>query len=405
MDGLALSRTSRRLSPGPGAALGGTGATAGGGGRRGKQVPFEATVLARRQLNAPGSEKRTVHLELSLGDTGTRYLPGDALGIWPHNSAEAVGEIFALSRLDADAVVTIDGDQHSLEHALAEVMEIRTVTHSFLTAYGAATGHAEILRMLERGREADFRAYARGREVVDVLREFPPDDLSAQALVDMLRRLRPRLYSIASSQLAHDNEVHLLVGLTRYESHGRLRKGACSSYLSERIDNSHVLRAYLSSNPSFRLPADPDAAVIMVGPGTGVAPFRAFLEEREILGCRGKNWLFFGERHAATDFFYQDEWQRWSRSELLTRLDLAFSRDQMEKIYVQHRMRERGRDLFAWLEQGACLYVCGEGGQMAVGVHEALVDIVARHGGRTREAAVQYLDTLRSSRRYQRDVY
>jgi sulfite reductase (NADPH) flavoprotein alpha-component len=405
MEVLALAPTSKWASSTAAAAPGALEATVGGGGRRGKQLPFEAAVLGRRQLGAPESEKRTVHLELSLGDSGARYLPGDALGIWPHNSAEAVGELLALSRLDAEAVVTIDGSERSLGQALAEVIEIRTVTRSFLTGYAAATGHAELLRLLEPGREADFRAYARGREIVDVLDDWPPDELSAQAFVDMLRRLRPRLYSVASSLLAHDNEVHLLVRLTRYESHGRVRKGACSGYLSERIDNSHRLRVYLSPKPGFRLPADPDAAVIMVGPGTGVAPFRAFLEEREALGCRGRNWLFFGERHAATDFFYRDEWERWGKSELLTRLDLAFSRDQAQKIYVQHRMQERGRDLFGWLEEGAHLYVCGEGGQMAVGVHEALVDIVARHGGRTRAAAVEYVDALRSSKRYQRDVY
>jgi sulfite reductase (NADPH) flavoprotein alpha-component len=401
----ALAQTSRPVSLPASAPPDAVGSGSGGGARHGKQHPFEAAVLARKQLNGPGSEKQTVHLELSLGDTGASYLPGDALGIWPHNSAEAIRDLLALARLDAEAVVTVDGHQRSLEQALAELLEIRTITRSFLAAYLAATPHAGLAELLEPGRDADFRAYARGREIVDVLQDYPPDGLTAQAFVDMLRRLHPRLYSVASSLRAHENEVHLLVGLTRYESHGRERKGACSSYLSERIGNREVLRVYLSSNPNFKLPADPEAPIIMVGPGTGVAPFRAFMEEREILGSRGRNWLFFGEQHAATDFLFQDELQRWHKSGLLERLDLAFSRDQAEKVYVQHRMREHGRDLYGWLEEGAHVYVCGEGGQMAVGVHEALVEIVAKHGARTHEAAVQYVDALRSSKRYQRDVY
>jgi sulfite reductase (NADPH) flavoprotein alpha-component len=221
----------------------------------------------------------------------------------------------------------------------------------------------------------------------------------------MLRRLQPRLYSVASSLLAHEEEVHLLVGLTRYDSHGRTRHGVCSGYLCERLGDDEPLRVYPSPNPGFRLPENPDARIIMVGPGTGIAPFRAFVEEREALGCRGRNWLFFGEQHFATDFLYQLEWQRWHKSGVLSRLDLAFSRDQAEKVYVQHRMREAGRDLYAWLQDGAHLYVCGDAGSMAADVHEALIAIVAKESGKDREAAVEYVEKLQASKRYQRDVY
>jgi sulfite reductase (NADPH) flavoprotein alpha-component len=221
----------------------------------------------------------------------------------------------------------------------------------------------------------------------------------------MLRRLQPRLYSIASSLLAHPDEAHLLVGLTRYESHGRVRDGVCSGELCERLGEDEPVRLYLSPNPSFRLPADPDARIIMIGPGTGVAPFRAFVEEREAAGGRGRNWLFFGDQHFATDFLYQVEWQRWYKSGVLSRLDLAFSRDQPEKVYVQHRMLEASRELYAWLQAGAHVYVCGDASAMAADVHEALLAIVGKEGGKDREAALEYVDALRADKRYQRDVY
>ena len=244
-----------------------------------------------------------------------------------------------------------------------------------------------------------------GREIIDVLTAYPPQGLAAQAFVGMLRRLQPRLYSIASSLLAHEEEAHLLVGLTRYESHGRAREGVCSGYLCQRRGEDEPLRVYLSPNPLFRLPASPDARVIMIGPGTGVAPFRAFVEERAALGCRGRNWLFFGDQHFTTDFLYQVEWQRWHKSGVLSRLDLAFSRDQPEKLYVQQRMRETARDIYAWLQDGAYLYVCGDASAMAADVHETLIAIAAEQGGKTREAAVEYVEGLQASKRYLRDVY
>jgi sulfite reductase (NADPH) flavoprotein alpha-component len=365
--------------------------------------PFAAPVRARRSLSGPGANQQTVHLELSLAGSGITYAPGDTLGVPPRNSASYVDDLLAALRLAPDAAVTVDGAERPLAQVLRERCEVTTITRSFLRAYAAATGHAELAALTDLAE--GLRATCRGREIIDMVLHYPPAGLSAQSFVGMLRRLKPRRYSIASSLLAHPNAAHLLVGLTRYESHGRVREGVCSGYICEHLGQHEPLPIYLSPNPSFRLPADGDAPIILIGPGTGVAPFRAFIEERAALGCRGRNWLFFGARHAATDFLYGDEWQRCYRSGLLSRLDLAFSRDQAEKVYVQHRMRQAARDVYAWLEAGATVYVCGDAACMAPAVHETLLDIVAQESGKGRAAAEEYVATLRTARRYQRDVY
>jgi sulfite reductase (NADPH) flavoprotein alpha-component len=370
-----------------------------------KARPFGANVLERINLNGRGSKKKTYHVELSLTGSGITYQPGDALGVVPRNSPAYVRDLVALTRLSPDAAVTVDGKERPLADTLGETFEITTITRPFVKAYASQIGNAELSRLLDKGQEENFQKYVHGREIIDVLQAFPPGDVQAQTFVGMLRRLQPRLYSIASSLLAHEEEVHLLVGLTRYESYGRMREGVCSSFVCERLGDEEPLRVFPSPNPSFKLPNNPDARVIMVGPGTGVAPFRAFVEEREALGCRGRNWLFFGDQHFATDFLYQIEWQRWHKSGVLSHLDLAFSRDQTDKIYVQHRMLERGRDLYAWLQDGAYVYVCGDAGQMAADVHEALVAIVSKEGGKNRETALEYVDDLHANKRYQRDVY
>jgi sulfite reductase (NADPH) flavoprotein alpha-component len=370
-----------------------------------KARPFPAAVLERINLNGRGSEKKTFHLELSLTGSGITYQPGDALGILPRNSPTYVGELLATAGLATEARVSVDGKEQPLFDALANIFEITTITRPFVKAYASQAGCAELAALLEKGQEERFQSYVHGREIIDVLMAFPPRNLEAQTFVGMLRRLQPRLYSIASSLLAHEEEVHLLVGLTRYESHGRVREGVCSSFVGERLSEDEPLRVYPSPNPNFKLPDNPDARIIMIGPGTGVAPFRAFVEEREILGCRGRNWLFFGDQHFTTDFLYQIEWQRWHKSGVLSHLDVAFSRDQAEKVYVQHRMVERGRDVYAWLQDGAYVYVCGDAGKMAADVHEALISIVSKEGGKGREAAVEYVENLQASKRYQRDVY
>jgi sulfite reductase (NADPH) flavoprotein alpha-component len=370
-----------------------------------KTRPFSAATLERINLNGRGSKKKTFHLEISLTGSGITYQPGDALGVVPRNSPTYVQELIAAVRLAPDVSVSVDGKDRPLAEVLGDTFEITTITRPFVKAYATETRQAELGALLEKGKEKDFQEYVHGREIIDVLHAYPPGKVEPQAFLGMLRRLQPRLYSIASSLLAHEEEVHLLVGLTRYESHGRLREGVCSSYVCERLGDEEPVRVFPSPNPNFKLPENPDARIMMIGPGTGVAPFRAFVEERETLGCRGRNWLFFGDQHFATDFLYQIEWQRWHKSGVLSHLDLAFSRDQAEKIYVQHRMIERGRDVYAWLQEGAHVYVCGEAGKMAADVHEALISIVGKEGGKGREAAVEYVENLQSSKRYQRDVY
>jgi sulfite reductase (NADPH) flavoprotein alpha-component len=370
-----------------------------------KAHPFSASVLERINLNGRGSDKKTFHLELSLTGSGMTYEPGDAVGVVPRNSPSYVDELLSAAHLRGDAVVAVDGKESSLAQALGELFEITTVTRPFVKAYAAQGGWTDLAGLLDKGREADFQAYAYGRELIDVLIANPPRDLSPQTFVGMLRRLQPRLYSIASSLHAHEEEVHLLVGLTQYHSHGRLREGVCSTFVSERLGDDEPLPIYLSTNPNFRLPENPDARMIMIGPGTGVAPFRAFVEEREALGCRGRNWLFFGDQHFDTDFLYQVEWQRWHKSGVLSHLDLAFSRDQNEKVYVQHRILERSRDVYAWLQDGAHVYVCGDAGKMATDVEAALVSIISKEGGKPREAAEEYLHAMHAGKRYQRDVY
>jgi sulfite reductase (NADPH) flavoprotein alpha-component len=371
--------------------------------RHDRSHPFWADVRERSNLNGRGSDKKTVHLALSLAGSGIAYRPGDTLGVLPRNSPSTVQDLLAAAGLAGDASVSVDGRDRGLAQALQETFEVTTITRGFLRAYAAETRQPALTALMD-AREP-FRAYCHGRELVDVLEEYPPAGLSPQSFVAMLRRLQPRLYSIASSQLVHLDEAYLLVGLTRYESHGRVREGVCSGHLCERLADGERLPIYLSPNPRFRLPADPNRDIIMIGPGTGVAPFRAFVEERAALGCRGRNWLFFSDRHAATDFLYQRDWQRWHRAGVLTRLDLAFSRDQPEKHYVQHRMLAAAREVYAWLEGGAHVYVCGDATRMAAAVHEALLAIVARESGQGREAASEYLDRLRAGRRYQRDVY
>jgi len=370
-----------------------------------KSHPFSAPVLERVSLNGRGAAKKTVHLELSLTGSGITFEPGDALGILPRNSPAYVQDLLTAARMQGDAPVEVEGQTVPLAQALVETFEVTTVTRPFVKAYAAESKRQDLAGLLDKGRESDFRDYVYGREIVDVLTAHPPNGLSPQGLVGMLRRLQPRLYSIASSLLAHEEEVHLLVGLTRYQSHGRQREGVCSGFVCERLGEEEPLRVYPSPNPSFKLPKNPDARVIMIGPGTGVAPFRAFVEEREALGSRGRNWLFFGDQHFDTDFLYQVEWQRWYKSGVLSHLDLAFSRDQSEKIYVQNRMQERSRDLYAWLQDGAHVYVCGDAGRMAADVEAALVAIVGKEGAKSREAAEEYVQALQANKRYQRDVY
>ncbi len=369
----------------------------------GRDNPFPAEVLENLKLTGRGSSKETRHLELSLEDSGLAYEPGDVLCVVAENRSREVEDLLAATGLDGDTLVEGPRGEVTLAEALRRDYEITTLTPPFLKAYAELAGSDELQRLLTDTKAlADYRW---GRHILDVVREFPAEGLTPQGFVAMLRKLQPREYSIASSYNANPDEVHLTVAAVRYNSYGRERHGVASTHLADQVEPGDTVPVYVRRNKNFKLPSDPDTSIIMVGPGTGVAPFRAFVEEREYQGAGGRNWLFFGEQHFRTDFLYQIEWQRWLRQGVLTRLDLAFSRDQAEKRYVQHRLLEQGRDLYAWLQEGASFYVCGDAERMAPDVHDALQRIVAREGGLSAERAADYVKTLQREKRYQRDVY
>ena len=367
-----------------------------------KKNPFPAPLLERINLNGRGSAKETLHLELLLEGSGLSYEPGDALGVYPENDSLYVADLVETLGLNAtEEVVTPRGIQ-TLGDALLQTYEITTLTRPFLRAYAEVAESKELSALIADGEKLKNWMY--GREIIDVLKAYPLKGLPSAEFLDMLRKLPPRLYSIASSLNAHPDEVHLCVGVTRYETDGRLRKGVCSTYLAERVAEDASVKVYIDPNKNFKLPSSIDTPVIMIGPGTGIAPFRSFVEERELQGG-GKNWLFFGDQHFDTDFLYQTEWQNWLKTGVLDRMDVAFSRDQKQKLYVQHRMRENAQALYAWLQAGAHFYVCGDESRMAHDVHQALIDIVAEQGALSPEDAAAYVKQLQKDRRYQRDVY
>lgn len=368
-----------------------------------KDAPFQAEVFANINLNGRGSSKETHHLELSLADSGIYFEPGDALGVLPENSALLVKAILdGLGVKDEAPVATPKGEMPVFE-ALTRLYDITIPSYKFLQGYAEHTKDQALLECVAEG-EAGARPYLAARHVIDILHQVPPKHMAIQTFVDLLRPLAPRLYSIASSLKAYPEEAHLTVGLLRYALGGELRQGVSSSYLAS-CGEGEKLGGFVEPNRNFKLPADPRAPIIMVGPGTGVAPFRAFMQEREAVGASGKNWLFFGEQHFITDFLYQVEWQKYLKDGLLTRMDVAFSRDQEEKIYVQRRMLEKKKDLYAWLEEGATFYVCGDAGKMAKDVESALLEIIQSESGKDEDFAKTYIENLRAEKRYQRDVY
>ncbi|MGC3872214.1 assimilatory sulfite reductase (NADPH) flavoprotein subunit [Halomonas sp. GXIMD04776] len=367
-----------------------------------KKNPFQAEVLDSVLLNGRGSDKATHHLELSLEGSGLAYEPGDALGILPQNDPRYVDELLETLRLDADHDL---GEGRRLREALLGEFEVTTLTRPFLNHWAELSEADELRRLLGEEARDELREWMHGRHIIDVLEHFPVTGLAAEDFLAALRKLPPRLYSIASSLEANPDEVHLTVGAVRYETHGRQRNGVTSTYLADRIQPGDRVPVYIDRNKNFKLPTDDATPIIMVGPGTGVAPFRAFLQQREETGAEGKNWLFFGDRRFRSDFLYQAEWLNWRGKGLLDRLDVAFSRDQQEKVYVQDRLRENARDLYAWLEAGAHVYVCGDGERMATDVNQALIDVVRDQGGCSEDAAADYVRDLQKAKRYQRDVY
>ena len=371
-----------------------------------KKNPFPSTLKQRRLLNKPGSTKEVQHLELCLTGSGLEYRPGDSLAIIPTNSDRLVADVMEAGGLDADVPVELaNGNSAPLGQALKNEFDVSGLIKSVLKKYNQFAQSDKIEALLDPENAAGLKEYLWGREVVDLLSDFPVAGMTAGDFCSVLRKITPRLYSIASSPLAHPGEVHLTIAVLRYQSHGRDREGVCSTYAAERVGVGETMPVFLHHDKHFKLPEDGNTPIIMVGPGTGIAPFRAFVEERAATGADGRSWLFFGDRNRETDFLYGEEFERYHADGKLTRIDLAFSRDQEEKVYVQHRMLENGAELYAWLNDGAMFYVCGDASRMAGDVHEALITIAEREGGQSREAAEAWLKQLQDDRRYLRDVY
>ncbi|HKY82300.1 MAG TPA: assimilatory sulfite reductase (NADPH) flavoprotein subunit [Sphingobium sp.] len=373
-----------------------------------KRNPFPAPIIENIAIVGRGSSKETRHIEFSIAGSGLVYEPGDALGIGAHNDPAVVAALLDALAIAPETEFELKGRSHSIGDALTHRFEITAATPRFLD-YWAMLSEADALKQLQQEDRAGERSvFLRTHHIIDIVRRFPVADVMAQGFVSALRPLQPRLYSLASSLSAAPDEAHLTVAPVRYDLHGTARSGVASGLLADRGEGDIVLPVYIQSNPHFRLPGD-DAPILMIGAGTGVAPYRAFLQEREARGAGGKGWLFFGERNFRTDFLYQAEWQGWLKDGTLDRMDVAFSRDrpanETGKIYVQHRMKDRARDIFGWLEEGAHVYVCGDAANLAPDVHQALIDIVASEAHTGREAAEDYVRSLQADHRYQRDVY
>jgi sulfite reductase (NADPH) flavoprotein alpha-component len=367
--------------------------------------PFAARLLDAAVLNKPGSDKETRHVALSLAGSDIAYEPGDALGVVPTNDPASVDAVLAASDLSGDAPVTIAGATMDLRTALTGRLSIGKLSQATLIKFQAKAESADLVRLVEPDNVEEREAWLWGREFIDLLTGFPGVVTSADDLVSMLPKLAPRLYSIASSQRAHPDAVHLTIGVVRYEAWGRARGGIASTEIADRMPVGAEVPVYLHPNTRFRLPIDPNRSVIMIGPGTGIAPFRAFLQERRETGAKGRNWLFFGDRRAACDYLYREELRAFGKDGVLTRIDTAFSRDQIDKVYVQHLMLEAGAEIWRWIEDGAHVYVCGDSSRMARDVDDALLTIVSEHGRMSPAKARLELQQLAADRRYCRDVY
>ena len=364
-----------------------------------KANPFPATLLVRQKITGRDSEKDVRHIEIDLSGSGLQYRAGDALGVWFENDPAVVEEILAAVSLKGDEPVNAGGQGKTVREALLHDWEIGLNTPQFVQGYAEISSNPAL-----KEAAADASAYAAANPIAGIVSQYPAA-LTAGQLAGLLRPLAPRLYSISSAPEEVGEEVHLTVGVLRYEHNGISRTGAASDFLGERLEEEGSVRVFVEENPRFRLPENPDTPVIMIGAGTGVAPFRAFMQQRAANGDSGKNWLIFGNQHFTQDFLYQTEWQGWAKDGLLNKYDFAWSRDQEEKIYVQHKIREEAAELWQWLQQGAHIYVCGDASRMAKDVEQALLDTIAEQGGLSADDADEYLDNLRQEGRYQRDVY
>ncbi|MDC9593462.1 NADPH-dependent assimilatory sulfite reductase flavoprotein subunit [Xenorhabdus sp. IM139775] len=367
-----------------------------------KETPLTGSLLTNQKITGRGSDKDVRHIEIDLGESGARYQPGDALGVWFENDPALVDELMTLLWLDGSEQVNVHGKSLPLREALISHVELTQNTGVIVEKYAALAKDEKLLALVAN--KPALQQYARTTPLVDMVRAVASHP-EAQQFIDLLRPLTPRFYSISSSQSEVENEVHVTVGVVRYDIEGRARTGGASGYLADRLQADDNIRVFIEPNDNFRLPTDPDAPVIMIGPGTGIAPFRAFLQHRDSQGEKGKNWLFFGNPHFMEDFLYQVEFQRHVKDGLLSRIDLAWSRDQQHKIYVQDKLREQGEEVWRWIQDGTHLYVCGDANRMAKDVEQALLDIISQQGGMDAEQADEFLGELRLGRRYQRDVY
>ena len=367
-----------------------------------KANPFPATLITNQKITGRQSDKDVRHLEFDLAGSDLHYQAGDALGVWFDNDPKLVDEILSLAQIDPTTEVTIEGKAQTISTALLSYLELTQNTPAFVKGY-AALAHNEQLNDLVADNQA-LQELVQRTPIVDVLHKFPAK-LTAEQLVSLLRPLTPRLYSISSSPAEVGEEVHLTVGVVRFEHEGRARSGAASSFLADRVEEDGAVRVFVEHNDNFRLPNDTAKPIIMVGSGTGVAPFRAFMQQRVADEASGKNWLIFGNPHFASDFLYQTEWQQFAKEGFLHKYDFAWSRDQEKKIYVQDKIRENSTALWQWLQEGAYFYVCGDAARMAKDVEQALLEVIAKEGNLSPDEAEDYLNELREEKRYQRDVY
>lgn len=367
-----------------------------------KQNPYTATLLTSQKITGRDSGKDVRHIEIDLEGSGLTYQPGDALGVWFENSSELANAILGKVGLSGVETVDVDGESLSIHSALVSKYEITTSNPQLITKFAELSDSKKLQKLVED--KDKLREYSANTQIVDVLAE-KKTKLTADELISLLRRLTPRLYSIASSQEEVDEEVHLTVALVEYEQNDEKRYGGASSFLAQRLEEGDEVKVFVEHNNNFKLPEDDSTPIIMVGPGTGIAPFRSFIQERENRDAEGKNWLFFGDRTFTQDFLYQVEWQKYLKSGVLSRLDVAFSRDQVEKVYVQHRILENAAQVWQWIQEGAYIYVCGDATRMAKDVHDALVIVAEQEGKMPRDDAEQFINDLRKAKRYQRDVY
>ena len=367
-----------------------------------KSNPYSSALLLNRVMTE-GSDKETRHFEFSLKESGLRYEPGDSLGVLPVNCPEVVNDLLLATGFSGSEQVQIGEDSFSLKDALLHKFACTVVSKIQIKKFNEIAQVSALEELLKIENKQALIDYMWGRELIDLFKEYPQQGLSVENFIALLRPMPPRLYSIASSLSAHSDEVHLTVAVVRYDSFGRKRKGVCSSYLAERV--GETIPCYFHPNKNFKLPQNQEAPVIMVGPGTGIAPFRAFIEERQTTGAPGKNWLFFGDRSQKTDYLYGNEWETYRKDGILNELDLAWSRDQSEKVYVQHKMLEKGAELWKWLKDGAVFYVCGDASRMAKDVDQALRTIAQQHGSMNEEEATIWIKALQKEKRYLKDVY